>query len=448
MAWTLRSIAPRATLAAFFFSQWAFALTPPAVNEGDDLSGVLSTYALSSQAELSAQGKNYRFISATAPISGSLGTAAYITSLNLAYQQALADAYSGMAETLGAANISSLTSVSTDNLTGTAQDAIADCKMKKAANGDQSSSLSKKAMALLDRFLADKSSKDNEQPERRITCETITDKRAIEDTIDKTIADVFEGSRVVQTVIHDGEIGVVIALSPETARTAGVLAAQQPSTAPNPRAIHEVAEWVERQTGQQPGNLMGLVGSRMFKLSNDEWAVIGFGIAPADSGGFSGAMGKQKLSAQRKTAAIDAQRELARFANTTISAHSEKIAVDNQTGTARSIELNDNETIESIVQRSTYSRFKAYTTTASKLRLTGGTQVYSQKLKDPESSAEFFLVAHAWSPSLMTLARDFRQHTQQGYSQGRSGGGTASSKRTEPSSPTQPTLVPIIEQDW
>lgn len=145
MTWTLRSIAPRATLAAFFFSQWAFALTPPAVNEGDDLSGVLSTYALSSQAELSAQGKNYRFISATAPISGSPGTAAYITSLNLAYQQALADAYSGMAETLGAANISSLTSVSTDNLTGTAQDAIADCKMKKAANGEPSSSLSEKS---------------------------------------------------------------------------------------------------------------------------------------------------------------------------------------------------------------------------------------------------------------------------------------------------------------
>lgn len=442
MKWSFLTMAPRATLAALFFSNAAFGLAPPEIKDGDDLSSTLSQYALTSQNALTAQGKAYRLAAATAPISGSPGTSTYIVSLNAAYQQALANAYEQMTQTLGDANIRSLTTVQTNNLTGSAQDAISDCQMNKSAETEEQQGFGEKALALIERFLDDKESK----PERSVSCELITDQRAIEDSITSTLADVFEGSRVAQTVVHDGEIGVVIALSPETAAVAGVLASQRRAAAPLPSAGTEIMDWVTQQTAQQPGNLMGLVGSRMFKLSNGEWAVVGFGVAPADNGGLSGAMGKQKLSAQRKTAAIDAQRELARFANTSISAHTEKTTVDKQMGTARAVEFEGNESIETLIQRSTYSRLKAYSETSSKLRLKGSTQVYSQKLTDPLSGADFFLIAHAWSPSLMSNATDFRQRSDEQYSRAKSGGNLPGQQQTQ--SGSHPSSVPLIEQDW
>jgi hypothetical protein len=437
------------SVAAFLAATTTQALPALTVKDDDFLADVLSEYSLAAETDLNSQGKAYRFAYGVSAVSGTPGTSTYVVSLNASFQQALASAYTNLARTLGTDNIISESSASSIDTTGTPEDVMAECERNKAKTGGaaEEKSMLSLVKGALTAFIDSKEGKDSNKLANVIRCTEITDQRIIEDAIDRGIDDAFSGARVVQTVLHNNYVGVVIAFSPDTSRVAGIITSQQPVSNPLVTARKEIIDWVNDQMASHTGSSLGLIGSRLFKLSNGEWAIVGFGVSSAADGALSGSvLGQQKLITQRNAAQTAAARELARFANSTISSRSKEKITDASTAITTKTEADGVDRIETKIVSSILSRSESIERTSSSLRLKGAVNVYSKRMTDSSTGTDFYLSAHAWSPSMMSSAINFRASADESFRQGQRA--VSGNVKSGGDSQVKPTSVPIIEQDW
>ena len=121
------------------------------------------------------------------------------------------------------------------------------------------------------------------------------------------------GGRVWASVLHNSQIGLVLVRSGDTAEVASVLENQMLPAIPLSSASREVKERIKKEMEAYPGIPMGVIGTRMMKLSNGEWALYSFGAAQMGAGGGQDTMSRRKNTASSSKASSEALAELSRF---------------------------------------------------------------------------------------------------------------------------------------
>lgn len=414
----------------------------------------LDTYSLDRESELMAQGKAYRFAYGVAGIAGAEGTSAYVNSINTAYQMALGNAYTQLARELGTERIKASTSVASKSTDGGHAEQVGDCADKKKA-ADKAAAKDKDSWNnVLKSYVKGMTSDESEssastEEEAVYECAAVLDKREIADIMARSVSDAFAGARIVESVVHEGALGVVIAVSPDTAVVAGVLAAQNPASNPNPAAFNELKTWLDGQLNAQTGSVIGLVGTRMTLLSNGEWGLVGFGVAPASEVAGNSILGHNRASNDRATSENNAARELSRFAGMSIDFNTKQETVDYTRKTVTKQLSGDNEKLvyaqDSAISRVVETSFN----TQTQLDLKGARRIKSQRFPASGTTPAFYLTAYAWSPSLLAMATNFRDQMEASFDKGVQGDKKALSAPHADGEPSGSTnSAPVINEDW
>ncbi|CAA0117957.1 hypothetical protein [Zhongshania aliphaticivorans] len=421
------------------------------IDENTSLFDAIEDYQFQMESELLAQGKNYHMAYGIAGIAGAKGSTAYVTSVNTAYQFALAQAYAQLAGELGAEMISAETSVNVTSTGGPAEALVADCeeqhKVAKQDTQTNESFLDVVKGAIRSLTSSDEEKAEKSKLESIIDCTSTTDRRLITDVVSRSVNDSFSGARIVQSVIHQGQLGVIIGLSSETAEVAGVLSSQQSSAKTNLGAKAEIQQWVRNQLDAQTGSVLGLVGSRMTKLSNGEWAVVGFGIAPASEPSASNVMNSSRIQSERKISETNAIRELARFSNMAVAHKLDQSTKDDTHAYVQKHIEDGSSTVSQLQKNVILSQLEQAYKTQTTLRLKGASKVVAKKYSDDGSGVDFYLTAYAWSPSMLSAAEQFRSETSSAFDKGKSGS-TSVSVSGQGKSTGNTQSAPVISEDW
>ena len=421
------------------------------IDENTSLFDAIEDYQFQMESELLASGKNYHMAYGIAGIAGAKGSTAYVTSVNTAYQFALAQAYAQLASELGAEMISAETSVNVTSTGGPAEALVADCE-ERAEAAKQDAEANESFVDVVKGAIRSLSSSDEEKAAQSkldsvIKCTATTDRRLITDLVSRAVNDSFSGARIVQSVIHEGQIGVIIGLSSDTAEVAGILSSQQSSAKTNLAAKTEIQQWVRTQLAAQAGSVLGLVGSRMTKLSNGEWAVIGFGIAPASERTASNVMNSSRTQSERKISETNAIRELARFSNMAIAHKLDQSTKDDTKHSVKRLIDDGNDTVSQLQENVVISQLEQAYKTQTTLRLKGASKIYAKKYSDDGSGVDFYLTAYAWSPSMLSAAQQFRAAGNAAFDKGRSGGANIGAS-TQGKATGSARSAPVISEDW
>jgi hypothetical protein len=357
------------------------------------------------------------------------GSAQYVLSLKLAYKEALLQAYINLSKKISRDGTQLATRDST-NFVRTSGDLIEDdliarCKEEaqkeyaryqrqkerdqKKQDGD-ANSLANKVIDVFksdDRVEAEREALERQaaaappEPDYIHSCSSPADVFVAESYVAESIADMMSGGRVWASMIHDGQIAVVLVRSGDTAEVASVLKNQKLPAIPLSSASREVKERIKKEMEAYPGIPMGLVGTRMMKLSNGEWALYSFGAAQMGAGGGQDTMSRRKNTATSSDASTEALAELSRFSGMKVNFDKdtvEKTATQssftvkvNVTRDTVRLEVESSETLGKVVD-------EAYNG-ESALRLVGSQPVFNKVYED--DGIKYRLKAVAWSPSIM-----------------------------------------------
>jgi hypothetical protein len=406
--------------------------------EGEDIEDSLIEYTQIQEEELNAAGRNYVLGYGLSAINGQPGTETYVTAISMAYQQALINAYVHLAQKIGADKIATETSANNITSTGNAESLVDDCVQKykaeeAAAAAENESFIGVVKDAIKETSgLNDKEASAASKLDEVYECTEILEGREIENIITRSVTDVFSGTRVIQTVVHDGSLGVVAGFSPETMDVARTLKNQNASTNPISTAKSEIRAWVNTQVEKQTGSKLGLVGARMKKLSNGEWAVIGFGLAEASkASGGSSVLARQKKQLQRKKGGLNSVAELSRFSGSSIFFEAKDRTSDSATKTITNTLREGGSSISQKVKEAVISTYQESTKLSSNLTLKGASSVYSKLHTDANSGSSFYISAHAWSPSMLSKVKDFQRKAT-----------TTAAKGNDA------TSAPVLDEDW
>ena len=216
----------------------------------------------------------------------------------------------------------------------------------------------------------------------------------------QSIADTLTGGRIWTSMMHNGEIAVVLLRSGDTAEVAAVLKDQLFPAKPLSSAFAEVRTRIVQEVADQPGLPMGIVGTRMMRLSNGEWALYAFGAAQLNEGAATTMdRRRNKFSANRASGA--SLSELSRFSGLMINFEQDNLqtaatketfkVVLNMTQGTEKFKTNNEETIGNLLE-------VAYNAT-SDLTLRGSMPVFNEVFET--NGSKYRLTAQAWSPSIM-----------------------------------------------
>lgn len=425
------------------------------LQEGVMLDDILDAKTLALNVELADKG--YRVVYGVAGINGTDGTSSYVNGINTAYQLALANAYTQMGRELGTERIKAATSARIGSYDGPSESLVEHCEdqleAEQQAQKAEDESFTALAKNVLKAFAGSDSNesadKRNSETESVYKCSAILDKREIEDIVSRSLADVFSGARVIDTVIHEGRFGLILGVSNDTAEVAGMLAAQSPASNPNADAFKETQAWISGQLESQTGSVIGLLGTRMKRLSNGEWALVGFGVAPASKVSGSSVFQSNRSATDRSTAEAYAARELSRFASMSVDFRDEVRTKDIARKTVTKELRSDSDKLvhaqDAEIARAVNTSFD----TTTSLDLKGAQRVMTRHYKATETAPAFYLSVYAWSPSLLALSQDFRGGLERSFEAGKSGSTTnKSSPSTEGGSTGSTTSAPAIHEDW
>jgi hypothetical protein len=449
---------------------------PSSLEPGDDLEGMIAEYATNLQIFFEMQGAAYTVSYGVAPMNMTdKAIMGYINSMNLAYKDALLRAYVNMASAISP-NGRDITTEDGVNLQDSQGDVILDdlkqsCteeanlkyqqylakkeRQRREKEGEENSLLGiikKKLKSDGDAEVAS-SQPAEEKPEPDFIYQCTGDGNVYVQSSATTnsISDTLSGGRVWASMLHEGYIGVVLVKSNDTSEVASVLKNQMEPSAPLEGAFAEVAEKIKGEVANFPDIPLGLVGTRMMKLSNGEWALYSFGAAQVSSGGAEGFMDRAKKGAASSSATIASFAELSRFSGlmvdqsaveNAISSGQSKLTVEiNVTQGTATYKTDTSSTLGKILNDS-YSG-------SSNLKLIGAQQAYFKKFTDGPLS--FYLSAQAWSPSIMAANLAKRK----GYDSAaenavRNGKYQVPSNKSssEPNDTGSESRVIIMNQDW
>jgi hypothetical protein len=256
-----------------------------------------------------------------------------------------------------------------------------------------------------------------------------------QDTIQRNMAvvDVLSGGRVWQTVLHEDQIGVILVLNEDTSEVAYFLKNQLPPAQACRSAVFEVRNRIEKELQQQQGGLDGVIGARMMKLSNGEWAVYSYGTGQVQT----------STSVAREAATVASATELSRFAELMVN-NEPVINLVGETKTDLIIEVNVTQgthappipdpgsTIGRVVERANRAE--------TSITLYGSENIITKKLKEQDS--EFYLSATAWSPSIMAANMDDRDAFDN------AGPEAALRKKGDKEEAPKASKVRLLNRDW
>lgn len=215
-----------------------------------------------------------------------------------------------------------------------------------------------------------------------------------------TALESMRGVRIVKSVAVGGEVGVVVAVSPNFVAAAQAMARGE--TARQPLAT--VAEEVGAQyAGIAPAALIGEYGTRLARLSNGETAVLAFGQAGAQVvPGDVPAIRSGKRRAAQSAALRVAEAQLAQYSQVTTYFVSEEKRRARTAQTLVTVDGVAGQEQAASVGRKLTEDIRS----AAQLRLQGATVVRRWSVADPDSGGLVEGVVLAWSPSLAGAIRD------------------------------------------
>lgn len=426
------------------------------VASSDELEDILDQYVADQDIFLTSKGKNYQMAYGLAEVNGSVGTESYVLALESAYSLALNEAYGNLAREIGAERISKEVSTTVKNTVGDKTAFMSECeeKIEDREKATVAGGYAGGVLATISAFTGvDIGDSIESLSTGVIECSDLLDARQVTQLQKSTVEDVFTGTRVFQTVILDSQIGVVVGYSPDTAEVAAILANQNTAARPLPTAKQEVREWVESQVANQSGSKLGLFGSRMKRLSNGEWAVIGFAVAPhfqtAESGGI---LDRQKNKSMRNQSKLSARSELSKFANLSITYSEENKQVDSNTRTLEQVlnnKGNETKSSKEVLDSVLASQMTALSNSSSSLELRGASSVFSKKIDDEELGVSFYLSAHAWSPSMLANINQFSSAVNASVERGSVTTGSETMAKEEKSQGSNGyRSMPVLTEDW
>ena len=401
----------------------------PALGPGEDLSTAMSNYAFDLQMFFDMQGANYSVATGIRPVTQrGQGSKVAIIDLQLAYKSALLQAYSDLASQLDPDGVDITT---TDTVNGQMSEGdalkdslIAQCKddasvahdkhkrkieRKQAKRLEEESSLSSQFFNAIksDEVLeAERAERERvisppQEPDFIFTCEAPGDTYVQASTVQESISDSLSGGRIWASYLHEGQLAVVLVRSGDTAEVAAVLKNQMAPANPNTAALREVSERIHKEMDAYPGMPMGIVGTRMMRLSNGEWALYAFGAAQEEKKPTS-SMGALKKSMSGNKANTQALAELSRFsglminkdiATTQIKTDGKSFVIEvNVTRDTHKFTTKQDPSLGEVINFSFSGK--------SDLQLVGAQAVFNQ-LFETNDGMSYRLQAVAWSPSIM-----------------------------------------------
>ena len=402
----------------------------PSLESDGDLEGPMDEYAGDLQDFFDEQGGNYTVVTGMGTLAATgQGSAQYLVSLQLAYKEALLKAYINLSKQISPDGVQLVTRDGTDarEVSGDLlkDDLVASCKeeaqkeyaryqrqkerdQKKQA-GD-ANSLANKVIDVFksdDRVEAEREARERQaaaappEPDYIYSCSSPGEFFVQASSQASSIADILTGGRVWLSVLHNNQIGLVLVRSGDTAEVASDLENQELPSIPLSSASREVKERIAKEMEAYSGIPMGVIGTRMMRLSNGEWALYSFGAAQMAAGGGQDTMSRRKNTSSSNKASSEALAELSRFSGMKVNwdeGKFQKAAVQrsftvnvNVTRDTEKFEVDSSETLGEVFE-------EAYNG-ESDLVLVGSQPVFNKVYED--DGIKYRLKAVAWSPSIM-----------------------------------------------
>jgi hypothetical protein len=321
------------------------------------------------------------------------GSAGFSDARPLAFERAFQNALSQMAQTRSR-KIANLVSSELMQNTSDAAAFVEACK----PNADEALVMKLKQLV---HAKMDSALRQLDVPESEIAaqkpmyrCENPTLRDSITTNTRTTALSSLRGVRIVKSVAIGGEVGVVVAVSPNFVGAAQALARGEAARNPLPTATDEIIAELDKADG---ASFLGEYGTRMAKLSNGETAMFAFGQAAANlTANDVGAFRSTKRRAAQSAATRMAEAQLAQFAKVTtyFVGEDQRFSRIAQTLVAEDGVATEQQTQE--VGRKLMESIKS----AADLRLDGAMVVKRWSVSDPDSGDLVEGVVLAWSPSL------------------------------------------------
>jgi hypothetical protein len=222
------------------------------------------------------------------------------------------------------------------------------------------------------------------------------------------------------------------------------------------RILNSAREEVRNRVKSKLDNLQAgdiPAGTRMMRLSNNEWAIYAFGatqVTTANSGSF---MGSVQQNSDRQQSISSAQAELSRFSSLSIGFTEQSDQIASIRATYR-IEYNVTQDSFSQPQMEVTEAFgnivNSVFSARSSLNLKGSRIVDTRLV--PGNEMDYYLSVVAWSPSIMASQLDDR--SIQDSTTGRNSGPASNAARQNQGGSNQggnnstPSRVIRLNQDW
>lgn len=439
---------------------------PPSL-EGRSLENVLDQYSNDLQEFYLDNGRRATVTSGVAYLKVSdRNSSEYLNAIDLAYKSALTGAYARMATRLSRSGTQAETN---DEITqrGTSENvarqmALTQCldeaetafarhqrqseasERAKEQEKDSLLGLVKERLKTEERRAQDEqilAEQAQEVPEDFVyECEIPGDIDMMVSGSEQSVTDILSGGRVWASFLHDNQVGVVLVKTDDSSELAYILENQIAPSQVLGTARQEVRERIMQELEMQPGIPEGIVGTRMMRLSNNEWAVYAFGAGQINqsSSGMQGLANDMARSAaeQRATA------ELSRFSGLMIDS----------TQAMQQIDLTEQKYIVEVnVTRGTHRVTKDETSmigqmisrsqsTSSNINLLGAEPIMSRKIESDDVS--FYLSSIAWSPSIMAINTGDRAAFDN------AGPDAAMGKSADGEEAPKDSKVRILNRDW
>ena len=429
---------------------------PPVLtlNAGDDLISELASHKNDLEDFFDDIGKDYTIGIGVGPLTiNDPNNSQYINSIRTGYARAVQNAYADIARQLGSELVTTSTSTDIKETQGNLGEyqLNAACQEQAKAYFKQKEDDENSMLSVIKQGIRDLTSNDDEDEaeqkpvDKTYDCNSTKNMAAISETISKSISDAIRGGRILTSAMHEGEIGIVVAVSKETYEVASILENQYRPAQYNPKAKKEIRDWIKSQVENYPNIPHGLVGTRMKKLSNGEWAIIAFGAAQvnnagSNSGGLLGKVSKQNASG---LAADRASAELARFSQMSVDFNRDSTtSTKAREQVKKTVNLTQDSTrTKNVIDEAIGAVIEESFDTDASLELKGADRVFSKKYDD--GGLSFYLHATGWSPSMMTKNSDRRQ----GYERAADNAGQIQSESDAPSSGGGSSVI-TFEEDW
>ena len=443
----------------------------PKLDESSDINQEFSEWRSDLQGffDENAQDKNYTVAYGVGQLdSDDPASSRYIGSVTDAYKMALIQAYVNLSIQINPNGLN-ITTSDTQTLRLAEGDALRDAHIARCRNGahaayqkhlrklekdleedeaEKNSLLGSLAARLRNEEPEQPGSKEQQSPEDFVhTCHYEGESFSQTSSQNEQLEDVLSGGRVWATVLHKGSLGLILLRSSETAAMASTLKNQVPPSTVNRNAFGEIKQNINEELSNFEGIPHGIVGTRMMRLSNGEWAIYAYGAAQTiRSSGGQGFMANIRRGAKAGNSLQQARAELSRYSSLVINYGSgldeirevkQRWRIDcNVTRDECKRRMDEEQTFGEIVTRSFTAR--------SDLKLVGSEEVFTTSIQD--GPLTYYLAVQAWSPSLMAKNMGARsgqeaaaENAARGANSNRSGRDAGAKSESE---------VIILNEDW